>query len=322
MDEPLHWLNPTGVQSLMNRLKEQLFQSSLQIYFALGLGCSYPVLTALSFHWPSRVEADEVAGRTLQIEFWHAIRHDLAFRAIDAGWTVSRSDLFTDLAGRDEVEKAIDKELGLLFRPRHDPRLFEMRLPGTLPWLPRSAVEVSCNMQRIGCLSMERTHRPQTFAMSVSWSRDAFMPGTPLHRPVSNQQLTALYYHPELKEILDTFWVTCVFMMPTTLPVYDFPQEIITAWGDARMEKARLEIEMNVPGNPEPVQAICSNCRTRFETLVQCSGCKVIKYCDRICQNKHWRQHKTKCKELNTRRLWERDREQIREAINRRNNNF
>ena len=44
----------------------------------------------------------------------------------------------------------------------------------------------------------------------------------------------------------------------------------------------------------------CSYCKTR-ETdtpFRQCSNCKLFRYCSKLCQQKHWAEHKPLCKEL------------------------
>jgi hypothetical protein len=313
----LHWLNSDGVHNLMNRLKGQLFHSTFLNYFTLGLNCSHPVLFALSIHWSSPIEADEKDGQSLQIELWHAMRYDLAFKAFDAGWTVSRSDQFIELNSPDEIEKCILNEYGLLMRPKADPRIFELRLAGCTPWLPLSVVEVSTYMQRAGTLSMERTQRPQSFVINCFWGGNVFMRGHPTHHTIRAQKLTALSYEEELKETLDMFWTCCQVCVPAADELPPFRDATITEWGEDRRERAETEIAMSVRGNPIPIYTICSYCRTLFHDLLCCSKCKVTKYCDKICQNQHWSQHKKECQELNTRRLWDLERERIRGAYHR-----
>ena len=42
----------------------------------------------------------------------------------------------------------------------------------------------------------------------------------------------------------------------------------------------------------------CGFCGSLAE--VKCSNCKAIYYCDRNCQKRHWKQHKTACKQIKT----------------------
>ncbi len=40
---------------------------------------------------------------------------------------------------------------------------------------------------------------------------------------------------------------------------------------------------------------VCQNCGKADGVLLQCSKCKEVKYCDRICQKKNWKDHKKNC---------------------------
>jgi len=50
---------------------------------------------------------------------------------------------------------------------------------------------------------------------------------------------------------------------------------------------------------------MCSACENKSDTLKMCRACKCVWYCDKKCQNKHWKEHKKECtrikKELNER---------------------
>jgi len=41
---------------------------------------------------------------------------------------------------------------------------------------------------------------------------------------------------------------------------------------------------------------MCSACETKSDALKKCTACKCVWYCDKDCQNKHWKEHKKECK--------------------------
>jgi hypothetical protein len=47
------------------------------------------------------------------------------------------------------------------------------------------------------------------------------------------------------------------------------------------------------------VERKCAACDTRIppgKSKSQCSGCKLVYYCNKECQNAHWKQHRASCK--------------------------
>lgn len=286
----------------MHKQKAQLFQRPFySTYFALGLDCSYPVLQAITMHWPCEFGADEKAGLCLQIELWHAIRYHLVFKALAAGWTVSRSDQFIELTGSDEVTKCINKELGLLLRPREDPKVFEVRLPGTLPWIPNTKIGVARLTFGIGEWCLTRLPRPQRFTVYSCW-RECDSSNPQVNSYVENQQLRLTLYENQLKNSLDNFWSLCLATVPTTDDLPRFNTWYLDQWAFLRGQKAYEEIELHTGEYAEPLTKICSNCRTSWPQLRRCSFCKVTKYCDVLCQNTHWPSHKEQCRILRNRR--------------------
>ena len=43
---------------------------------------------------------------------------------------------------------------------------------------------------------------------------------------------------------------------------------------------------------------LCSACEKKSDALMKCRACKCVWYCDKKCQNKHWKEHKTECKRI------------------------
>jgi hypothetical protein len=43
---------------------------------------------------------------------------------------------------------------------------------------------------------------------------------------------------------------------------------------------------------------LCSACGKKSDTLMKCRNCKCVWYCDKDCQNKHWKEHKKECKPI------------------------
>ena len=61
----------------------------------------------------------------------------------------------------------------------------------------------------------------------------------------------------------------------------------------------------NETGNNEDVEEngttptkICSACDKESDALKKCRNCKCVWYCDKECQNKHWKEHKKGCKRI------------------------
>ena len=43
---------------------------------------------------------------------------------------------------------------------------------------------------------------------------------------------------------------------------------------------------------------MCSKCGKKSNALMKCRACKCVWYCDKDCQNKHWKEHKKECKPI------------------------
>ena len=43
---------------------------------------------------------------------------------------------------------------------------------------------------------------------------------------------------------------------------------------------------------------LCSACDKESDALMKCRACKCVWYCDKKCQNKHWKEHKIECKRI------------------------
>ena len=64
--------------------------------------------------------------------------------------------------------------------------------------------------------------------------------------------------------------------------------------GDRKGEpEAKNEDDTN--GTPTK---LCSKCGKESDTLKKCTACKCVWYCDKECQNRHWKEHKTECKPI------------------------
>ena len=40
---------------------------------------------------------------------------------------------------------------------------------------------------------------------------------------------------------------------------------------------------------------VCAECGAEAIKMKRCSGCQTVAYCNRICQQRHWKQHKAFC---------------------------
>ena len=59
-------------------------------------------------------------------------------------------------------------------------------------------------------------------------------------------------------------------------------------------ERKDNETEPNTK-NGTPTKKLCSACGKKSDTLMKCRACKCVWYCDKDCQNKHWKEHKQEC---------------------------
>ena len=66
-----------------------------------------------------------------------------------------------------------------------------------------------------------------------------------------------------------------------------------------------LESKKNDTGKPDaksgtPTKKLCSACGEKSDTctLMKCRACKCVWYCDKKCQNRHWKEHKKECKPI------------------------
>ena len=62
-------------------------------------------------------------------------------------------------------------------------------------------------------------------------------------------------------------------------------------------ERKDDETEPNAK-NGIPTKKLCSACGKKSNTLMKCRACKCVWYCDKECQNKHWKEHRKECKPI------------------------
>ena len=58
-----------------------------------------------------------------------------------------------------------------------------------------------------------------------------------------------------------------------------------------------IKMEDNTPPAEKPIGP-CRFCGALAE--VKCANCKSVYYCDRNCQKRNWKEHKTACKQIKT----------------------
>ena len=63
--------------------------------------------------------------------------------------------------------------------------------------------------------------------------------------------------------------------------------------------KSEPENNEDAENNGTPTQKkLCSWCGKESDTAKKCTACKCVWYCDKECQNKHWKEHKKECKRI------------------------
>ena len=63
-------------------------------------------------------------------------------------------------------------------------------------------------------------------------------------------------------------------------------------------ERKDNETEPTAKSGTTPPTKMCSSCGKKSNTLKKCMACKCVWYCDKECQNKHWKEHKKECKPI------------------------
>ena len=58
----------------------------------------------------------------------------------------------------------------------------------------------------------------------------------------------------------------------------------------------RKDDEPEPNGAENGTQKMCSACEKKSDVAKKCTACKCVWYCDKDCQNKHWKEHKKECK--------------------------
>ena len=48
----------------------------------------------------------------------------------------------------------------------------------------------------------------------------------------------------------------------------------------------------------ESATKLCSACGKKSDSLLKCRSCKCVWYCDKDCQNRHWKEHRKECKRI------------------------
>ena len=64
------------------------------------------------------------------------------------------------------------------------------------------------------------------------------------------------------------------------------------------MERKDNETEPTAKSGTTPPTKMCSSCGKKSNTLKKCMACKCVWYCDKECQNKHWKEHKKECRPI------------------------
>ena len=71
-----------------------------------------------------------------------------------------------------------------------------------------------------------------------------------------------------------------------------------TSLGESGERKVVESSETNEDAEENEAPKRCSACGEKSDTLKKCRNCKCVWYCDKDCQNKHWKEHKRDCKRI------------------------
>ena len=64
------------------------------------------------------------------------------------------------------------------------------------------------------------------------------------------------------------------------------------------MKDNETENDEDAEENDAAATTLCSACDMESDALKKCRNCKCVWYCDKECQNKHWKEHKKECKHI------------------------
>jgi hypothetical protein len=287
MSKQLRWINPDSMQTLMQQLKGRFFNQRLLSYFSLGLNFTFPELTSIVLHWPVELKGDGNVGKCLQVELWHAIRHDLCRRASNADWYKVRGDLHLDI-DQAELDKCILTEAQVNIAPYKNRMAFDLRLPGTRPWEPLTSADLYYESRHISSFVLQRYQCPPKFTVRYDCLIDPEIQDSVV--------LSVSEYQDQLRSILDNFWRHCL-ILAERCDRHCVPGRNWERYKRTLMRETMEHVLFNQMG-VIPETNICANCQTRWEGLQRCSVCKVTKYCSEICQHEHWSNHRTQCKNL------------------------
>ena len=68
--------------------------------------------------------------------------------------------------------------------------------------------------------------------------------------------------------------------------------------GESAERKGEPETKNEDDTNGTPTKKLCSKCGKESDKLKKCTACKCVWYCDKDCQNRHWKEHKKECKPI------------------------
>ena len=63
-------------------------------------------------------------------------------------------------------------------------------------------------------------------------------------------------------------------------------------------ESAERKAEPDTEDATKPAKLFCSSCGEEGDALKKCRACKCAWYCDKDCQNRHWKEHKKECRRI------------------------
>ena len=61
------------------------------------------------------------------------------------------------------------------------------------------------------------------------------------------------------------------------------------------MEEENIKVSLRTISQNEKT---CNICRKENDSMLRCSGCKKVFYCNVLCQRKDWKNHKQECKKV------------------------
>ena len=171
----------------------------------------------------------------------------------------------------------LDRYVSARQKLRHSPAPLRLVIPQPGPHLAAAAATLLCNLAGVTvCV-----------CSSVRQERDVLS-----NKIISRPYLCCNYYRYSAWRLKNK-----ITMLSTKEHATTAEQLGSMSLGASAERKDNDEIEPNVENATTPTK-LCSACGKKSDALMKCRNCMCVWYCDKECQNRHWKEHKIECRRI------------------------